>query len=164
MSIEGYKVFDKGLINSYGVKFEEKQSYQVDTSLRSIKYGNQGYGFHFVKRLEDGLRYFDGLNQEIDIAKVIALGEVKEFYDDYYGYYDLYVTDCLYIDHILSRNEIMDYIIKQPFPRIERFIQRYRLTEEEIDIIIEKNAILRISQAIDYYQYGNKDAYTKCKK
>ena len=164
MSVEGYKIFDKGLINRYGVKFEEKQSYQVDTSKRSIKYGNQGYGFHFAKRLEDGLRYFDGLNHEIDIAKVIALGEVKELYDEYYGYYDLYVTSHIYIDHILSRQEIINYIINQPFPRIERFIQGYRLTEEEINMIVENSANSRIDQAIDYYQYDNKDAYTKCKK
>ena len=79
--IEGYKVFNKGLVNKYGMSFKEKQE---------IKYGVHGYGFHFTKRLEDGLRYFDGFNEDVDIAKVVALGKVKEFSYDYYGYYDLY--------------------------------------------------------------------------
>ncbi len=88
--IEGYKVFNKGLVNNYGMSFEEKHEYKVDKEKQEIKYGLDGYGFHFVKRLEDGLRYFDSFNEDVDIARVVALGKVKEFSDDYYGYYDLY--------------------------------------------------------------------------
>lgn len=164
MKIEGYKVFNKELINRYGMKFEEQHEYKVDISKRNIKYGNNGYGFHFVKRIEDGLRYFNGMNQEIDIVKVISLGEVIEFWDEYYGYYDLYVTDHIYIDHILSRQEIISSLVGGSFYRIERFIQGYKLTEEEIDKILEYYSMDCIYKAIDYYQLDNKDAYTKILK
>lgn len=164
MRIEGYKVFNKGLINCYGKKFEEQHEYKVDTSKRSIEYGIEGYGFHFAKRLEDCLRFFDGMNDDIEIAKVVSIGKVKESYDDYNGYYDLYVTDHIYIERILTRKEIVDSMIGASFPRIERFVSGYRLTQEEIDRIIENDATTCIDKAISYYQYGNKDAYTKCKK
>ena len=99
--IEGYKGFSKGLVNAYGMKFEEHRDYKVDTRDKELKYGIYGYGFHFAERLEDCLRYYNGFEEEIDIAKVVALGNVLESYDDYYGYYDLYVTDHIYIEHVL---------------------------------------------------------------
>lgn len=161
MIVEGYKVFDKGLINRYGMKFEEKKIYKVDTSKRSIKYGNQGYGFHFVKRMEDGLRYFDGMNKDIDIAKVISFGEVKELYDDYYGYYDLYVTDSLKINHVLTREEIIEQVLNMHDERVKRFISGYKLTEDEITKIINRFKIDEIIKVIDYYQRNIKDVYVK---
>lgn len=164
MIIEGYKVLNKNKENSYGVVFEEKKDYYVDTTVRSIKFGNNGYGYHFTKRLEDGLRYFNGLKEDIFIAKVKSLGQTLESSDEYYGYYDLYVTDHIYIDHILTRKEIIDYIINKPFMRIERLIQGYRLTKEEIDRIIEYNANPHINMAINYYQLGQEDAYVKVKR
>ena len=163
MRVEGYKVFNKGLINCYGKKFEAQHEYKVDTSKRSIEYGIEGYGFHFAKRLEDCLRFFDGMNEDIEIAKVVSIGEVKESYDDYNGYYDLYVTDQIYIERILTRKEIVDYIKHTSFDRIERFISGYRLTEKEIDQILENDKLNILDKTVEYYQYGNKDAYTKCK-
>ena len=158
--MEGYKIFNKGLVNRYGYKFQEGNSYKVNTKITSIKYGNNGYGFHFVKRLEDGLRYFDGMNKEIDIAKVTSLGEIKEFYDDYYGYYDLYVTDHIYINHVLTRKEIIEEVLNMQQKRVERFISGYKLTEEEINII-NRNNDENIEKAINYYQRNIKNVYEK---
>ncbi len=54
--MEGYKIFNSGLKNRYGVKFEVGKVYTLNTSNRDIEYGVNGYGFHFVKRPEDALR------------------------------------------------------------------------------------------------------------
>ncbi len=150
--VSGYKVFNKGIINKYGVSFEEKKAYRLDISKHDVKYGK--YGYHFTKRLEDGLRYFDGLNEDLVIAKVKSLGNVLESYDDYYEYYNLYVTDYLYID----------YMINTTFPRLERFIQGYKLTESEIAYLTNYDLDKSVQKAIEYYQYGNKDAYVKSRR
>lgn len=159
--MEGYKVFNKGLINRYGYRYEEGKNYKVNTKINDIKYGNNGYGIHFVKRLEDGLRYFDGMNEEIDIAKVTALGKIRESYDDYYGYYDLYVTDYLKINHILTKEEIIEQVLNMKEERVKRFISGYKLTEDEIAKIINKFKTDEICKAIDYYQRNIKDVYEK---
>ena len=162
--MDGYKVFNKGLINTYGVKYEENKVYKLDTSNKKLKFGNHGYGFHFVKRLEDGLRYFDGMNEEIEIAKVKSLGNIVEAFDDYNEYYELYVTDKIYIEHVLTREEILEYAITLSSCGLERFVKGYKLTENEIDLIINKASNSDINKAIMYYQKNEKDVYSKVLK
>lgn len=159
--MEGYKVFNNGLINRYGKKFELGETYTIDISRQEIKYGNNGYGFHFVKQLEDGLRFFDGMNKKIEIVKVNSLGQLKEYRDDYYEYYDLYVTDKIKLEHILTRKEIIDYILNTTPERAERFIQGYKLTKEELELIKICFKNKNLNNAIEYYQNDNKDIYTK---
>ncbi len=159
-----YKVFDKGLVNRYGVKFKEHSTYILDTSERGLKFGNNGYGFHYVERLEDGLRYFDGLNNEIDIALVYPLGDTVEGYDEFYEYFNMFVTDKLYIDHVLSREEILDYTLHISELSAARLIKGYRLTKDEQDIIKEHFHNDYINKTIDYYQNNNIHAYDKVKK
>ena len=65
--IKGYKAFNKDLTNRYGSEFVEGTTYRVEGEL---KFGNNGNGFHFCKRLEDTLRYFPGMEEEIDIASI----------------------------------------------------------------------------------------------
>ena len=158
-----YKVFNKGLINRYGKKFEEKSIYSLDTSERELKFGNNGYGYHYVDYLEDGLRYFDGMNEEIDIATVYPLGDVVESFDDYYGYYNMYVTDKIYIDHVLNRNEIIDYALDLSIPKAERFITGYKLNDYEKELFEKCYHDTHIDKAIDYYQNHNMDAYNTTK-
>ena len=67
MEIRGYKAFNKDMTNRYGVEFKVGSVYEVEGDAR---FGNDGNGFHFCKRLEDTLRYFDGMGDEIQIAEV----------------------------------------------------------------------------------------------
>ena len=106
MEIHGYKAFHKGLVNRYGLSFEEGGVYTCEGEL---KFGNDGNGFHFCKRLEDTLRYFPATEEEIDIAEVTALGDIVEGEDDYYGYYDMYCTNRIRIDKILTRADIISH-------------------------------------------------------
>lgn len=127
----GFKAFDKGLINRYGVKFKLNTKYSVSGE---IKWGNDGNGFHFCTHLEDCLRYIDGINREIDMTIVKCDGDMYEYWDDYYGYYDMFVARNMEIIKVMTREEIINYMLKRcEFSKL-RFIQGYFLTEEEVQL------------------------------
>lgn len=156
--MEGYKIFNSGLVNRYGLKFEEGKIYTLDITKRDISYGVNGYGYHFAKRLEDCLRYFDAMDAKVDIACVESLGHIREYYDDYYGYYDLYVTDSILIKHVLTREEIINYMLNTYDLRIERFVKGFRLNEDEIAMILDRYPLEPIYRAIERYQWDNEDS------
>lgn len=155
----GYKAFNNNMENRYGMKFKEKNLYTVNGDL---EFGNRGNGFHFCSRLEDTLRYVDGMNQDINIAKVVSYGKYLEHTDEYYGYYDMYVTSSIFIEKILIREEIIDYILKSNILSIERFLKGYKLTPDEIYFFKDRYAkYMQIIDMINYYQEGKLDTYEK---
>lgn len=159
MRQHGYKAFNKGLTNRYGMEFKEGETYTCSGSLR---FGNDGNGFHFCERLEDTLRYFPAKEEEIDIAKVTALGDLVESEDNYYGYYDMFCTDKIRIDKVLKREEILGMFLNTYDARVIRFLQGFSLTPEEIELFRfryqDRGDIL---DAISYYQEGKLDTYMK---
>ena len=131
MELNGYKAFHKGLTNRYGKQFEEGQTYE---NSESPVFGNHGRGYHFCERLEDTLRYFPNSEEEIDIAEVTALGDLADGEDEYDGYYDMYSTNKIRIDKVLTREEIIEMFLKmEPCSRVFRFINCFELDEAEID-------------------------------
>ena len=92
---------NKNMNNRYGMTFEEGKEYSVSGE---IVFGNLGNGFHFCQRLEDTLRYVNAMNGDVLLAEVIGSGEIKEGYDDYYGYYDMYVASDLKVVRVLDRD------------------------------------------------------------
>ena len=157
--IKGFKAFDSDMNNRFGVHFEEGAVYNV---LGPVVFGNNGNGYHFCRRLEDTLRYVDGMNSNIQIAEVIGIGDIKKSSDEYYGYYDMYVASSLFIVKILSRDEIVRLGLQMPDFRSERFVKGYRLTDEEIELF--KNKFSENSQvlnAIAYYQEGDHSVYER---
>lgn len=159
--ILGYKCFKKGLINRYGMKFEVGQKY---TKSGEIKFGNNGNGYHFCKNLEDTLRYFDSFSEQLDICEVIGDGKINIYNDEYYGYYDMYVCSNLEIIKILNENEILEYILNAQEDRIIRFINTYKLNEEQIYLLKQK--YIKNQEILNalIYQYEDKQIYEKCKK
>ncbi len=157
--IKGYKVFNKNLVNRYNFKFQVDKTYEI---LGKLKYGNNG--FHFVKNLEDGLRYFDAFNNDIDIAYVESQGEVVEYVDDYYGYYNLYVTSKLKILKLLKREEIINIMLNTDVYRIIRFIQGFKLKKPEIDLILNYFPYDLVLTNIEYFQFNDKEAFVKRKE
>lgn len=153
----GYKCFNKGLVNRYGIKFEIGKIYHCD---KEIKFGNDGHGFHVCKRLEDTLRYFDAMQAEVDICLVECYGKCDEQADDYYGYYDMYSFEYMIIKKILTREEIINYGLSLSGEQVERFISLFKLTKEEIDIFkykFQKESLTL--KFLSYYQEGNKNAF-----
>ena len=98
-SIKGYKAFNADLTNRYGMSFEVGKEYSVDGN---AVFGNHGNGFHFCERLEDTLRYFDAINGEVSFAEVVGSGNMVEYSDEFYGYYDMYAATELKVLRILN--------------------------------------------------------------
>ena len=161
MEIRGFKCFHKGMINNYGQKFELGKLYIMPGA---IEFGINGNGFHLCKRIEDTFRYFDALHLPVDVCEVIGSGEIVESFDDYYGYYDMYAVSELMLLRKLSREEIISIGLNLSDIRIKRFVEGLKLTEDEITMFLDRfagNEFIKIEQEIDYYQRGNKDAFTK---
>lgn len=159
----GYKIFNQDMTNRYGTPFEEGIIYRIN--LKPI-FGINGCGFHFCKRLEDTLRYYPAMEEEVVLAEVTSLGDLAEREDEYYGYYDMYSTNALRVDHVLKREEIIKMYLENPqdMPedRVIRFLQGFRLTEEEIArfrLAYFENE--KIQNVISYYQEGKTDIYEK---
>lgn len=158
----GYKCFDKELINRYGIKFEVGKLYHCNDE---IKFGNNGNGFHVCERLEDTLRYFDAMDKEVVIAQVQCYGNYDEYEDDYNEYYDMYAFEYMIIKKILSREEIIDYVIHLHTIRVNRFISLFKLTEKEIAMFKERfKESPDVLDTIAYYQEGDKEVFYAKKK
>ena len=59
---------------------------------------------------------------------------MKEYDDEYYGYYDMYVCENLRIVRVISREEIISMMLNTYDLRKERFIRDFNLTEEELEL------------------------------
>lgn len=151
----GFKCFNKGLINCYGKEFEVGKSYHIDGD---IKFGVRGNGFHMCINLEDTLRYFNAMEDEVDICYVEGSGKMLLYEDEYYGYYDMYVVKNLKIIKKLTREEIISYALNLPDYRVARFVSLFRLTKEEKELFVKKyNNSHMVLRTMKYYQNSNID-------
>jgi len=157
MIIKGYKAFNGDRTNQKGKLFEEQKIYTVEGPL---VFGTKGNGIHFCERLEDTLMFFDAMNKEVAFAEVTSLEDVRESWDDYNEYYDMYAARSLRIDHFLTREEILEMYYNMPGYRIIRFLQGFRLTPEEIELFkyLYSNE-RKVIATIAYYQEGDKEAF-----
>lgn len=161
MEIKGYKTFNDGLVNRYGKKFELGKIYSVDGE---VSFGNDGNGFHFCKNIEDTFRYFNANEDKVVVAEVTGFPEIVTFNDEYNGFYDMYSAKSIRIDRIINRKELIKmFLTKITFePRVIRFIQLFRLTDEEIELFkLWYASSPNIINAILYYQENKKDVYEK---
>ena len=157
MIIKGFKAFYRDMKNNYGVKYEEGRTYYAKNA---PKFGLNGNGFHLCKNIEDTFRFIN--DSKPQVAKVIAKGKIVEGRDDYNSYFNMYASTVIKIEHILSREEIIDEICKRSvYGVIRAIIYGYDFTEEEIEIIRKKFKYNKsLEKNIDYYINGNKDAFS----
>ena len=161
MEIKGYKAFDSNMTNRYGIPFDEGETYTINDALR-VKFGNDGTGFHFCERLEDTLRYFPAMEEEIRIAEVTGYGDIVTFEDDYFGFYDMHASSGIRIDKILDRREIIEMFLDPKCHefRVNRFLSLFKLTNPEIGEFLSKRKDVRdIYKVIRYYQMNDKNAF-----
>lgn len=159
MEILGYKSFNRDLINSYGIKFDVGKIY---IAKGAIKFGLHGNGFHMCERMEDTLRYFNAMNNEICICSVKGSGEMAYYCDEYYGYYDMYAVEKLEILKQLNREEIITKALSLNDVAVQRFVAGFKLTPSEI--LEFKHQFKRQPQVvatIEYYQEQQLDAFVK---
>lgn len=150
--IRGYKAYKKGLINQFGEQHEIGQIYETDDIIYEKK------GFYFCPYLEDTLRFYNGLEEDIDIAIVEGYGRIREFYDSYYDIASIASTG-LRVLSVLTREEIINYALKLNELRMCKFLAGYRLSPEEIELF--KNKGERVTSYIEFYQQGNQDAFVR---
>lgn len=157
-NVEGYKCFNRGLIcNKDNFQMQEKKLYKINNN---IKYHNQG--FHFCLRLEDTLRFFGETDNEKVICKIRALGDIDWSFDHYNCYYDMGCTDMIYIEKIMSREEIMKYADNLNDLRFIRFIMGYKLNNDELEYFKNKyRKNNKVDAYIGYYQEKEKNAFVK---
>ena len=152
-SIKGYKAFYKGLVNKYGFKYEEGKIYTIDGN---IKYGEDGNGFHFCKRLEDTYRYFSEEEQELVFTEVTGYGKIDTYHDHKFGFFDMYCAEKISIDKVLTREEIINMYINMDSyhnTRLLKFLSLYKLTYDEIKRFKERFKNDRdVQDIIDFYQ------------
>lgn len=154
--IKGYKCFYKDLSNLYNQKFETNKLYIAENK---IKFGINGNGFHMCENIEDTLRFFDK-EKELEICEVIGFGNKEKQDDTYYDYYNMYSVEKLYISRIIPRKEIINIALNLPEIRLLRFLQGYKLNEQEINLFKEKyNNNKTISNYLSYYQENNIDIF-----
>lgn len=151
----GYKVFYKGLIDSFGNKHTIGAKYKLDGE---VKWSQNG--FHFCKRPEDTLRNFDDFNNELEIALIQASGNIIGYDDEYYGYYDMFASSEYKIIRVMSREEIVREVLnsKNIF-RQKRLLERMRLTEEQLKLF--KGLSEELDDIISYYQYHDTEVYQR---
>lgn len=159
MEVHGFKAFNYDMTNRYGVLFEEGKTYTVNPP---ISYGIFGNGIHFAKRLEDTLRFVDGMREEVKIAMVTGSGDIISIDDLNNGYDDLFVAERIVIDKILTREEVIKIMLNKGSLFAARFISGYRLNLDEIAEFKERffNDDI-VLNAISYYQDGDLDVYNR---
>lgn len=159
MEIIGYKCFYKGLINHYGKKFSVGKLYIAPGI---ISFGNHGNGYHMCKNVEDTFRYYNCFKEDVDVCFVKGRGNLVEYSDEYFGYYDMYSVQKLEIIKQLTREEIIEKALNLPEFRAIRFVSTYKLTPDEINLFkkIYKNQI-NILDSIAYHQEGDIEIYNR---
>ncbi len=156
--IKGYKAFGAGLKNRYGVAFEVGKTYHANGE---IEFGMGGNGFHFCTYLSDVFRYFNK-EEEIIVAEVYTEDtgfDLDSYDDDYNGYYDMYACKNLSIKRIISREEIIEIMLKASYYEIVKFIQTFKLTDEEARLFMEISQ--EIKKTVRYYHFREMDIFQK---
>ncbi len=148
------------MTNRYGYPMEIGKIYSVKGP---ISFGNYGNGFHYCKNLVDVFRFGNTEKpNDFIVTKVVGYGDTQVVDDEYYGYYDMYVSRNLYIVKLLSREEIISQILTSPEPDVLKFLSTFTLTPEEIVMFKQHFASNnRIISAIKYYQEKQEDTYIK---
>ena len=134
MEVHGYKAFYPGIVNRYGEQYDLHRTYRVSDDLAWQK-----SGFHFCENLEDVLRYYNGKEEDIIICRVIGSGNILKRYDEY-NEYEIIISSHLTINSVMTREEIMNYAYNLRKHRLDRFINGFDLTDNEIDILLSNDS------------------------
>ncbi len=154
----GYKCFNKDHTNRYGMKFVEGRTY---TSFDEVSFGSTAKGgYHMCKQMEDTFRFFPADSEEVSVARVIGSGKIVTRDDEYNGFFDMYSVENIYIDRFLHRQDIINYFLDREESRVCRFIQLFKLTDEEIELFkLRFSNSTCVMNYIKYYQLGDKEAF-----
>ena len=156
--IKGYKAYTN-MMDKYGNTYELQKEYSQNGD---IKFGING--FHFCTHIADVFRYYDGFDSDTNICEIEGYGELNKYDDEYNEYFNMYASSKIKILKSLSREEIIDAVLEENIFAALRFIQGYKLTEEEMQRFIQKYQNQIIQDYINYYQKNKKDTFQRKRK
>jgi len=161
IEVVGYKCFNKAHTNRYGMEFVEGRTYTSSSS--DVSFGNNNKsGYHMCKNMEDTFRYFPADSEDISVAKVTGSGNIVIRDDEYNGFFDMYSVEKIHINKFLTREEVINYFLNKDVSRVCRFIQLFKLTEEEIGLFMNVfSSSTTVINYIMYYQLGDKEIFNK---
>ena len=147
------------MLDRYGNLYELNKDYHVKGKIKW-----QEKGFHFCHNLEDVFRYYDGFDENTVVCMVEGFGIICTHCDNYAEYFDMYVSSDIKVLRVLSREEIINEVLKKNIFSVERLVAGYKLTDEEINLILENTECDIIKLYIDYYQKNDKNAFQRRRK
>ncbi len=156
--VTGYKAFNN-MQDRFGGSYQLDVVYEVSGPVKFRK-----NGFHFCKNIEDVFRYYDGFDENTVVCLVEGFGELDEYEDETNEYFDMYASSKLRILKVLSRREVLQTVLSNGVISILRFISGYRLTDDEINIILDMYHETLVKDYISYYQIGDKEVFQRKRK
>lgn len=140
---------------------EDRFGNSYETPVLYDNCGDNHRDLHFCGNIADVFRYCDGFDDNTNICLVEGSGEIYKYDDEIFEYFDMYVPSKLRVISVLSREEILAAALEGSFPSVLRFISGYKLTEEEIAIILDKYKDKHIENYINYYQRNDEKAFQR---
>ncbi len=161
--IKGFKAFNKGLISNYNIDFKENTWFHT---IGEVVYRKNG--FHFCENMEDTLKYYPALHNDIDIARILGAGTIVKRSVEGYSYddFDICIASDIKILDVMTREEIIEEMNSHQYniERMKRFISLYKLTDEEIEFLRQGFEAEILNRYVEYYQYGDKNAFERKRK
>ena len=154
--MKGYMCFFEDMTDLQHDKFEIGKTYtEKDKKKRYTIYD----------RLEDSLRNYHGDVNDVIICIVEGSGEGRQIADTVYEYIGRYEFENITIIKALSREFIIEYGLNLYEERLIRFLQGFKLTDEEKEKFrVKFGNYYREESTIDYYINENKNAYKEEKE
>ena len=153
--VVGYKAFNN-MKDRFGNEYQPGIIYEIPGTIKFRK-----NGFHFCTNIADVFRYYDGFDDNTVICEVAGFGDLDKYDDEYYDYLDMYASSKLEILKVLSREEVLEIALNNSAIHILRFISGYKLTDEEIDVVLKRCQSPSVQEYIDYYQKNDKTAFQR---
>lgn len=149
----GYKAFDN-MKDYFGNEYEVGCTYESKGESK----------FHFCEHIADVFRYYDGFDDNTKVCQVIGSGNLVHYDDETFEYFDMYESNKLEIIKVLSREEILEATYNDGFMSTLRLISSYKLTDEEIEAILNKHNEPAVKNYINYYQRNDEKAFIRTRK
>lgn len=134
MKIIAYKAFSENLTNKYGVKFKKGETYQKDKN--TLQFGENGHGFHMSSSLADTFRYFNPLKNN-NYCEVEGSGRILTVENSNYNAAPMYATEKMKIKRILTREEIIEKVLKSDIDELKRYINLFPFRKDELILLRE---------------------------
>lgn len=153
--VVGYMALNN-MKDRFGNEYQVGGNYHMDGD---ITYEHNG--FRFCGNLEDVFRYCNGFDENTNICLVEGFGKVRIDNDETMEYFDLYATSDLTVLKVLEREEIINDVINKNCFSKARLIAGFKLTDEEIDYMLQNSIGEHLEPYVDYYQRGDKKAFQR---